>query len=109
MVFMKLVSFVSMVGIVPALAVPCFAQQRRSHFYEIGAGVIAQESQFNVRSRFGATAGFAYGGRFAERFAVAAVVSGAMFAAPTQFISPAGCFGAYPCTYPLASTVRVAA
>jgi hypothetical protein len=86
------------------------AQQRSRTFAEVSAGVITQESQYNVRSGGpGGTAAFAVGRELSEWLTLGGRLSASRFNAPPQIISPGGCFPiGTPCVFPTASNVNVA-
>jgi hypothetical protein len=100
----KLICVCSLLLAVPLTA---HAQEQSRTFAELGAGVITQESQFNVRSGVGATAAIAVGRALSEQLTLEARLSASAFAAPQEIINPGGCLGRSPCIFPSASNVRV--
>jgi hypothetical protein len=93
---------------VAALPACGISQQPRTYDVRLHAGVAAQPGLLGVRSQVGATLAAEVMRRLPHHFSVGPSLSVAGFPKPEQFISPAGCFGAYPCIPPSPSVVRIA-
>jgi hypothetical protein len=94
-----------MLGAVGTSAKPQAA--RRESFVLIEAGMATEEGQLGVRSDIGVALAAAVGRQLTRRLAVEARLGGAVFGAPEQFVSPAGCFGVVPCIPPSPSSVHM--
>jgi hypothetical protein len=93
---------------ITGISAPCFSQQASQRDVQIHVGAIGGEAQIGVRSPWGATASIEVTQRLAHHLSLGPMLTIAIFPAPNEFISPAGCFGASPCIDPSPSVVRIA-
>jgi hypothetical protein len=102
-----LIKLICAANLLFAVVSTAHAQRVPRNFAELSAGAATEESEYDVRSTFGLTAGFAVGRLVASQLAAEARVSMSRFPAPQQITPPGFCRAQMPCIYPSVSDVGI--